>query len=98
MNGAAATTSGALGDPQVAAGGGTPLPVALRSVDQKRCDWLDRPVKIRPEGSPCPTLPQIVVPALLYNAVLVGLSAAIAWHGIAILQALLRRVRSRRLP
>jgi hypothetical protein len=45
-----------------------------------------------------PDLPQILVPALVYNAVLVGLSAAIAWHGMAILQALLRRSRSDGCP
>jgi hypothetical protein len=41
-------------------------------------------------------LPQIILPAIVFNAVIVALCTAAAWHAIAVVQALLRRNRPER--
>ena len=41
-----------------------------------------------------PDLPQIVIPAVLYNALLVSLGAAASWHAISLVQAFFRSRQS----
>lgn len=42
-----------------------------------------------------PDLPQIVIPAVLFNVIICALASAASWHFASIVQTAVKKVRSR---